>query len=256
MSDTELSTLQTRLLAIPAAEVQAPDLPMAVALQEANDLLTLVRDESVWQKLEAVGATPDQRALFADAIAAARSAQSQWIVVRDRTKSSAQKERETKGQTLRSELITAGRWNLRADKVALSTLSAIAEGEGVADLIQDLSALAELFERKRDAFANDQSFDVGARIEEARSLVSEISAGVSSERLDTNQASAVDLRNRAYSLLDQLVDSLRDAGRYAFRQDPNMLKRFSSAYHRQRVQRARSAAAERRAEADAAPVEA
>ena len=39
MSDPELSTLRARLLAIPATEVLAPDLPVAVALQEANDLL-------------------------------------------------------------------------------------------------------------------------------------------------------------------------------------------------------------------------
>jgi len=255
MSDTELSTLRARLLALPAAEVEAPDLPMAVALQEANDLLTLVRDESVWAKLEAVGVTSDQRGLLADAIAAARGAQSQWIVVRDRSKSSAQTEREAKGQTLRSELLAAGRWNLRADSVALGTLRAIAEGEGVADLIQDLSALAELFERKREAFASDQSIDVAARSEEARLLASELAAGVSTERLDTDQASAVDLRNRASTLLDQLVGSLREAGRYAFRRDANVLPRFSSPYLRRKGQRARSLAAQR-AEAAAEVVEA
>ena len=254
MSDAELSTLRARLLAIPAAEVATPDLPMAVALQEANDLLTLVREESVWKKLESIGATPDQRALFADAIAAARAAQSQWIVVRDRTKSGAQKEREAKGQTLRSELLAAGRWNLRADSTALSTLSAIAEGDGVADLIEDLSALAELFERKRAAFANDQSFELGARVEEARALASEIAAGTSSERLDTDQAAAIDLRNRAYTLLDELVTNLREAGRYAFRQDANMLARFSSPFLRKKGKRARSLAAQR-AEAEVVETE-
>lgn len=37
MSNTELSTLRSRLLAIPASEVEAPDLPVAVALQVVHD---------------------------------------------------------------------------------------------------------------------------------------------------------------------------------------------------------------------------
>jgi hypothetical protein len=238
MSDAALETLRDTLLAIPSEHVQSPDLPMAVVLQEGNDLLTLSRDPGVWDRLLAVGAQQADREALAQAIAATRAAQSQWTVARDRSKSSAQAEREERGYKLRLDLLDAGRWNLRNDRTALGTLSAIAEGEGVADLIQDLNDLALLIEQKAPAFANDKTFDVATRAEEARSLAAELAAGTSLERLDTNQARIVDLRNRAYTRLDGLVSSLREAGRYAFRDKDDVRKRFASSYVRRKNRRA------------------
>lgn len=241
MSESDLTALRDQLRALPSDAVSSPDIPMAVALQEANDLLTLLRDEAVWEKLLTVGVADGQRELLAQAIGAARAAQSHWTVARDRRKSEALQEREARAEKLRSDLLAAGRWNLRNDRVAQGTLSAIAEGDGIADLIQDLSDLAALFERRRAAFENDQSFDASARIEEARSLASELAASTSAARLDTDQAGAVDLRDRAFTHLDALVTSLREAGRYAFREQEEISRRFASRYLRRKRSRSRPA---------------
>ncbi len=237
MSEAQLAAVRDRLLALPSEEVDAPDLPMATALQEANDLLTLLREQPVWEKLSAVGVDETQRDELDQAIGAARAAQSRWAVTRDRQKSDAQRERETSGLALRANLLAACRFNLRSDRVAQGTLSAIAQGEGIADLIQDLNDLALLIEQKPDAFARDATFDAAKQVEEARSLASTLAAGTSNERLATDQAQAVDLRNRAYTHLDDLVSSLREAGRYACRADEGLRKRFSSAYLSRRRRR-------------------
>lgn len=245
MSDALLPATRDQLLSIPNDQVYAPEIPVAVVLQEANDLHTLVSEPSVWERLEKVGALASDRELLKGAIATARTAQSLWTVSRDRRKSEAQQAREARGEKVRLDITAAARWNLRDDRVAQGALDAIMEGEGVADLVQDLNDLAALCAQKSAAFASDKSIDLNARIEEARALAVELAAGVSSERLDTEQANAVDLRNRAYTQLDAIVSRLRDAGRYAFREQEEVRRRFASRYLKRKNQRARAAAAAR-----------
>jgi hypothetical protein len=45
---------------------------------------------------------------------------------------------------------------------------------------------------------------------------------------------AGNLRDRAYTYLDDLMSELREAGRYAFRKDRALVRRFSSRYLRRR----------------------
>jgi len=198
----------------------------------------LIHDPKVWSALEAVGMTVVIRDELAQMIAATRIAQSRWTVSRDHQKDEAQRECEQRGAALRSDLLAAGRFNLRDDRTAIATLGAISQGDGVADLVQDLSDLATLIEQKRAAFERDKTFDPSKRAEEARSLSSEIAAGTSSERTTTDQAAAVELRDRAYTHLDDLVSTLREAGRYAFRADAKVRGRFVSAFLRRRRKRA------------------
>jgi hypothetical protein len=234
MANESLEALKATLMALAAEDVDEPRLPMATALQEANDLWTCASDPKVSAALGDVGIERDALARLRQAIDAAREAQSQWAVVRDGSKSEAQREREKRGERLRSDMLAASRWSLREDRVALGTLSAIAVGEGVADLIQDLNDLAELVSRKRQAFAGDTTFDAARAAEEARSLASELAAGTSSERLVGDQAAAKALRDRAYTHLDDLVAELREAGQYAFRKDARLRQQFSSPYLRRR----------------------
>ena len=60
----------------------------------------------------------------------------------------------------------------------------------------------------------------------------QLSTGVSDERLDPEPAGTRDLRDRAFTYLDELVNDVRSAGRYAFRGEPAVAKRFASRYRR------------------------
>ena len=55
MANASLEELRPSLEAIPAHEIDEPDLPMAVALQEAHDLAALVGEAEVRDSILAVG---------------------------------------------------------------------------------------------------------------------------------------------------------------------------------------------------------
>jgi hypothetical protein len=60
---------------------------------------------------------------------------------------------------------------------------------------------------------------------------------VSAATVTSDQAAAKDLRDRAYSHLDDVLANLRAAGRYAYEDDAATQSKFSSAYLRRRRQR-------------------
>jgi len=234
MSEAELDALRDRLLMIPHDELRAPDRPLATALQEAHDLLTLIRTAEVWDRLLAIGMARDVREELEQAVAAARAAQSQWTRVSSRRASAAHRACEKRARALRSELLAASRFHLRADQGALATLNARSRGDSLGELALDLSFLAALIVRHTSAFAHDQTFDPAARAAEAEALSRELTLSASHERLDFKQDESLDLRNRAYTHLARLVEPLRAAGRYAFRGDPALSKQFTSAYKRRK----------------------
>jgi len=231
-----IEALKPQLEALTPDQLRTPGLPMAAALQEAHDLLTLCHGEQVKAALIDVGQDPQFTTDLEQRLAAAREAQSQWVAVRDRTKSTALVGLEGRAATLRRDLLAAGRFNLRRDREAQAVLSAISQGETVADLVQDLLDLATLFEQHAAAFASDQSFDVAAGVAEAREVAQALSASVSDERLDPEPSGTRELRDRAFTYLDDLVSEIRAAGRYAFRREVELARRFTSR-HRRRLRR-------------------
>jgi hypothetical protein len=240
-----LQIITPHIMNIPPEEVRSPDFPVPTALQEAQDLLHFVRASRVHAALVRVGQAPDFVADLEQRLAAAREAQSEWVTVRDSTKPTELVELEARAASLRSDVVAAARFNLRNDRLAQTTLSSITNGDGVADLIQDLFDLAALVEKHTVSFEADQSFDAEASVAQARGLAQALSSRVSSERTDSESLASRVLRDRAFTYLDDFVSEVRSAGRYAFRNEPSVLTRFTSEYlrrRRRRTQRARKAA--------------
>ncbi len=249
MSQSDLNTLTPQLNAIADADVVAPNGPVAIVLQEARDLHKYLENQEVMRELKKVGIDQDTLSALSIAIGAASAAQSAWVLERDRSSSVAYQEAVAKAELLRADLAAACRWSLRGDPVAVATIGAIAEAEGVADLTQDLSDLAELIERHLANVDTDQTFDARAAVQQARSFQKVLGEGISSERNDASRAAALSLRDRATTHLDDIVDQIREAGRYVFRKDGNIAKNFGSAHLRE-LRRARN----RRSEAPASGV--
>ena len=226
----------TEVMTLDESEVHAPNIPIAVALQEASDLSVLLSDNEVASTMATIGVHAEQIERLAQLIEVCRDAQSQWMIARDRSKDQAQKEREAAGADMRTELIAACRWNLRENNTAQATLSAIASGAGVADLVQDLADLGELILKHAASFAMDSTLDPTKTAETAHSTAAALADGLSGERYDQTQRKAKALRDRTYTLLADEVTDLRGAGRYAFRNTPKMLRNFGS-QHRRRLQR-------------------
>lgn len=254
---TELEILIPVLQALALADIIEPITSMAVALQEANDLHVVVQADDTWERLVKVGTDPSVVDGLLTAVAAARQAQSQWVVVRDRGKPQAQRDREQAGVELRSEIVAACRWNLRRDPAALAVIDQIVQGDGVPDLVQDLLDLAALLGVQEAAFDGDETFDARAKAEAARGAATEITAGLSESRTLGDHEAAKLLRDQAYSHLAKLVAEVREAGRYAFRKEPRRAAAFGSAYMRKAKARSRRRAGKReKADATTSPTEA
>lgn len=233
MARDALDRLKDTLLATPAEAVRKPDIPVAIHHQEAHDLLAFVSTPAVTEKLTAVGLSPDILAAVPDALAASQEAEALWSAAYAPRKPEEQAALEERGRRLRSDVAAAFRWNLRGDREAQGSIDRVLEGTGVADLIQDLIDLAVLTENHAGAFSSDKTFDPSASASAARELAAQIRRGVTDYRINPELSRTVDLRDRAWTHLDDLVDAIREAGRYAFRGSDDV-RRFGSAYERRR----------------------
>src|SRR5690606_19494563 len=106
---------------------------------------------------------------------------------------------EQRADHLRGRVVSASRWNLRANRIAQGTLDAIEDGEGSADCAQDLEALAVFVLQHEGAFANDQTFDAKASAKECGDVAKELREALSGPRADLTRQQAKDLRDRAYT---------------------------------------------------------
>jgi len=114
--------------------------------------------------------------------------------------------------------------------------------------------MAALATKYRDALTKLQGFDI-ALIDEARTLAAALrqqsAAALTRTNADT-QREALALRNRLLTLLIERVKRVRRAAAYVFRNQPDIVRKFTSAFERrQRASRRRAKAGE--APEDAAP---
>jgi hypothetical protein len=224
-------------------EVRGPNLPIEVAFQEAETLANLVERPEAREELLAVGLDEATLAGLRPALEAARQAQSEWTAIYSPRKPQAQRDVEEQGRALRAQAMSACRFTLRKSRVAQGALDAIDEGEGLADLVQDLFDLALVIEQNAAAFAANRRFPPAEKVAALREQATAISGGQADFRNDKTQRDAADLRNRAWTWLDEVVGEIRQAGQHAFEGTPTA-REFASAYLRsqRRQQRHRKAA--------------
>ena len=230
----ELEMLRDALLALPATQVERPRMPIATYFQEAHDMLAFASTPEVRAALSAVGLAPDLLDRAAVALEAGRQAQSGWAVVRSARTPEALTQAREEAAAVRSDHVAALRWNLRGDRMVQAALDAIMEGDGDADLVQDLVDTSALITAHASAFDTDTTFDAAAQVQRGRDASAVLRSLVTDVVLATEDKDALDLRDRAYTHLDGLLSEIRIAGRYALRHDADAVRRFGSAYLRRR----------------------
>jgi hypothetical protein len=231
-SASRLAAAAEALRALPARYERRPDRSIAESLYDANNLATLASKE--WPKLQKKGGL---EADTLDRLRVMRSLlerlEAEWTTVRKRTTPAAVERAREEGRQLRSEANAALRHFLRRDAEVQKRLSEISEGEGDADLIDDLRKLAALVEAHRDAlrFA-ELPKDGSDALRKAAAVLSD----VTSERKADSDAAAVQAsRNRAYWSLRELMSEVRSAGRYVFRKEPKVAARFADPFRSTRT---------------------
>lgn len=235
-----LTSLNDALRSLAAADVREPQIPMAIFNQQGNDIVAfLEQNPDVKSRLSKVGIPGEAIEQLPIAMGAAQAAESAWRAVYSPRRHEDVVALEEQAAKLRADAIAALRWNLRQDRIAQGTLDAIQEGMGSADLAQDLDALAVLIEQHTGAFKNDKTFDAKERAQACRERSKELRDTLSGTRADLTRPEAKELRDRAYTYADDLLDDVKEAARYAFRDEPELLVRFQNRYMVSASRRAR-----------------
>lgn len=223
--------LKTIFETMDAAQLKYPTMPMGVYHQEGADLYdwlqsdreALVKAGLDWQLVEGL---PER-------IGASRHAQSRWRTLRF-TRAEAQREyadRSPAAYDLRDRLVHDMLFAFRKQSDVLGRVRAIAEGSGDADMLQDLSDLAELG-RTYPAALETINFDT-ALLDEADDTCEALSPLLASANGEANMDNEVKLnRDRAYSYLKEAIDEIRECGRYVFWRNPARLTGYGSEYKR------------------------
>jgi hypothetical protein len=201
---------------IPDEEVQTPAIPVDVLLQEAENLHHWSLDD--FDALKVVGISMVKINDLPVRAGACREAQSIWN--KDyRSQQEAQKEwakQAPEAYAFRNDLLASFRFAFRKDDGLLSRVSAIADGSGHADLIQDLNDIAVLGRENPDPLTTI-GFDLtqldlaATRADELANLLAEANG----DKADPNYSKTI--RDKAYTHLKELVDEIREAGKYVLR---------------------------------------
>jgi hypothetical protein len=105
--------------------------------------------------------------------------------------------------------------------------------DAVAGELDDFAALADPHRKELDGFGGFDVGDIDHAVELARSLRALPAGKVSTDEGQAEQK-ALDLRNRVARLLQARTTRVRQAGRFVFRDQPEIARLFSSNYERKR----------------------
>jgi len=217
--------------ALKKEEIQTPYMPIGIYLQEAEDLYQwCIKDkeqliaagipETHFEKVNiGAGALRHGQSVWAEDLKTRQEAEQQWV------------ERSPLAFDLCDQMIHTFRYAYRDEESILTNISAIAEGDGAADMIQDLSDLAVLGEKNPEPL-KQINFDM-ALLEECATTSAEMAdlrGAANGEKFSTNDNLLI--RNQLYTLLKGYVDDIRNCGKYLFWRNADRLKGYKSAYNK------------------------
>ncbi|MBN1578716.1 MAG: hypothetical protein JW913_19285 [Chitinispirillaceae bacterium] len=231
MSKEEYDSLVPMLSAISPEEVRSPHIPSRDLVQEAEDLCHWSMDDR--DALSAAGLAPEAIDQLMPAAGALRYAQSDWYKLRFAQAESQKQwsDESDKAYDLRNRLIHALLYALRNNPDALARVRGVAEGVDNADKIQDLSDLRALgLEYKEDLGKINFDLTLFDKAAEAADRLGELLGAANAETAIINEA--LDIRNRAFTHLRNLMTEVRECGKYVFYRNKKRLRGYTSEYVR------------------------
>lgn len=126
----------------------------------------------------------------------------------------------------RRKVMAAGRYRLRKNAAAQLELDRIDEGEGLADLIQDLNDLADFIGSHMDVMTRDKNIT-----EATPGQLRETAQALNEGEDDSEPAlEALEHRNKVFVALDEALREVRAAAGYLYTDDPKRLQPYRSQY--------------------------
>ena len=222
--------------AIPDEKIKRSYMPIDIFLQEAEDLYHWSMDDQ--ELLSTIGIDSEILNDLPVRCAACREAQSMWNTDRKTQKKAQQQWEEQLPHAIDfcTELKQTFRYAFRNNKDLLEHLMAINKGSSHSDMIQDLNDLAILGQSNLHLLEKI-SFDQ-AKLEQAASLSEQLAsllAKANGARITRYQSK--ENRDKAYAYLKELVDEIRNAGKYLFRKNKERHKGYTSSFWKNKNQR-------------------
>ena len=232
MSNTEdYNQKLDEIRAIDENQVKQPNMPVSIFIQEGEDLYTWCQADK--EILTSKGLDWTKTEDLPVCLGALREAQSQWNAERNTQEQAgkAWSDKAPAAYDMRDTLLHDFRYAFRNDSVLLGRVSAIADGNGHADMIQDLNDLAVLGKENAGPLA-DIHFDA-TLLDQAATTADELGQLLSLVNGDRREHSEIKtMRDKAYTLCKSLTDEIRTCGQYAFWRNEDRVKGYASAYIR------------------------
>jgi hypothetical protein len=224
----DFEKLSVEIMAIDEKDVREPDMPVDEAIKE-NEIMSAAvkRDQNVFV---AVNFNPGMIEKCGIAGGALRYTQAQLIAAIGEVKEAAAlwTAEEPKGYATRKELIAALAYATRNVPDAQKAVKAVRKGAGGADMVMDLSSLVQLG-KKYKAPLEVIKFDM-ALIDEAETLANRLGKLYASAFIEKGSKEAKLLRDRAFTYMRKIMGEILDAAEYVFRNEPEKLEPYHSAY--------------------------
>ena len=212
---------------IPDVKTLEPTMPVDTYLQEGENLAKWsIMDAEALATIAITLAILNDLPVRAGAL---REAQSIWFKDRNSQLEAQRAWAEASPQAfaLRDELVHTFRYAYRNDPVVLARVSEIAEGNTNADMIQDLNDLS-LLGKSNTAPLEAINF-VLEKLDDAANASDELAEILAMANGDKSlQSESKSIRDKAYTHMKELVDQIRDAGKYLFWKNEKRYKGYVS----------------------------
>lgn len=222
-----LPRVKDMLQRVPSEHVQPPLQPVPHLLSEAHALFAVAKRYA--DKLAKIGfseAMLDGLSLYAQALG---EAQDDLDAHRGKQYSAAELKLVNQATELRNQILLGARLALRKDRKVLESLDAIVESEGQGDLARDLQDLAIVAESYPAQLSR-----LGLGLEsayKARDLARKLSTRPASGKIPTSEErTREDIRDRAATVLYELMTEARLGGAYVFRKEPRVALLFTATH--------------------------
>ena len=207
------------------------NLPVHVLVNQDRSMVnTLLIDEQALATLSTFSITKQRLIEHMRWLDLLAHAQGKWHAVYTSSHNRELNEVIERGYEHRAHGAGPARYHLSRDPQAIEALDRIQDGEGHDDMAQDLLSLAALIERHEAAFEGDPTFDAKDYITQARALYDTLSDARTDAHDEAARAEIKRRRDQLYTLVARTSDEIRDAGRYAFRDDDERGLVFRNAY--------------------------
>ncbi len=213
------------------ATVRAPDIPVDKLTGEARTLVVAAKRDA--EALAKVGVKRSLIAIVASLSAIVSKVQSQILAARKVGRTKAEIATDVLARAFRQRTLEDLAFATDGDADAALRIAAIREGEGVDDLIADLGVIVafirEIPDQLKRIGQNPQKL-----VQEGTALEAKLGALVDERRTRSDETALTTERDRAATALSAAMAKLRSAGKYAFRDEPNKARLYTSTYTRVR----------------------